>query len=206
MSHSSMVAAIPRLSITGFFGMSGPSQQAEVLHVAGADLDDVGVFFHKIKGCKIHHFGHHRHTGFLANGGQNFKPFQTQSLEGVGGGAGFKGTAPENLRPAALYMPGNGQGLLQTFNGAGTGDHGQVAVADLNVADSDDGVLGFEFTAHQLIRPGHRNYIPHPGKAGKKSCIHRPLVVQDPDGNPFPPGIGRALYPFSVMAATTASI
>ena len=43
ISHSSMVALRPRLSITGRPDTPDRGQQREVLHVAGADLEDVGV-------------------------------------------------------------------------------------------------------------------------------------------------------------------
>ena len=43
ISHSSMVACMPRLSITGLPHCADGLQQPEVLHVAGADLEHVGV-------------------------------------------------------------------------------------------------------------------------------------------------------------------
>ena len=43
ISHSSIVAPKPRLSITGRPGAPAGEQQREVLHVPGADLEDVGV-------------------------------------------------------------------------------------------------------------------------------------------------------------------
>ena len=45
-SHSSIVAAIPRLSSTGFLS-ADLIQEVVVLHVARADLEDVGVFAHQ---------------------------------------------------------------------------------------------------------------------------------------------------------------
>ena len=43
ISHSSMVAVIPRLSSTGLPALADGLQQPEVRHVAGADLEHVGV-------------------------------------------------------------------------------------------------------------------------------------------------------------------
>ena len=43
-SSSSIVALGPRLSSTGFVDLADRFQQAVVLHVAGADLQHVGVF------------------------------------------------------------------------------------------------------------------------------------------------------------------
>ena len=56
-SHSSMVAEMPRLSSTGFARPAQLPQQREVLHVAGADLEDVRVALDELDLADLHHLG-----------------------------------------------------------------------------------------------------------------------------------------------------
>ena len=59
-SHSSMVAAKPRLSRTGRLRLADGAQQREVLHVAAADLQDIGVLGDGLDQPWLHHFGDDR--------------------------------------------------------------------------------------------------------------------------------------------------
>ena len=56
-SHSSMVAEMPRLSMTGTLRVSELAQQREVLHVARADLQDVRVALDQLELADVHHLG-----------------------------------------------------------------------------------------------------------------------------------------------------
>jgi len=47
---------------------------AEILHVAGSDLKDIGAGLHPIKGFFIHHFGNSRHAGTALVLDSIFKP------------------------------------------------------------------------------------------------------------------------------------
>jgi hypothetical protein len=87
-------------------------------------------------------------------------------------------------------MPGDDQGLILTFDGARTGDDGQVAVADSGLTHLDAGVLGFGFPTHQLIGLGYRHRFLDPGQTDEQGGIHRSLIVQHADGDTIPTGYG----------------
>ena len=87
----------------------------------------------------------------LSRGSQQLQTLLSQTLEGVGGGAGLVGTAPEDLRARRLDGLGNGNDLILVFHGAGARDHGEVTAADLRVTDPDDGVQGVELPVHLLV-------------------------------------------------------
>ena len=55
--NSSSVADMPRFSSTGFFARPARLQQREILHVAGADLDHVGVLFDQFERFVVDGFG-----------------------------------------------------------------------------------------------------------------------------------------------------
>ena len=60
------------------------AQQAEILHVAGADLDDIRIGLHHIKRLIIHDLGDHRHSGGFPHLRQNLQPLFPEPLEGIG--------------------------------------------------------------------------------------------------------------------------
>ena len=61
------------LEENGSFGATGAFEEREVLHIAGADLDDVGVVLDQIEAFMIDGFGDDAETVFLANLGQNLQ-------------------------------------------------------------------------------------------------------------------------------------
>ncbi len=80
-------------------------------------------------------------------------------------------------------MPGDGQGLAFTLDGTGSGNDGQVAVADGDFTHLNQRVFGFCFPTDQFIRLGDRHCLLDPGQADKHGCIHGAFVVQHTNGN-----------------------
>ena len=75
-----------------------------------------------------------------------------EALEGVGGGPGLEGAAPEDLGPGGLHGLGHGDDLLLVLHGAGAGHHQEVAAADLGaVSQLDNGVPLMEFPVGVLV-------------------------------------------------------
>ena len=66
ISSSLMVELRPRFSRTGRPHLPSVFQQREVLHVARADLQDVGVLGDQIDVAVAHHFGDDAEAGLLA--------------------------------------------------------------------------------------------------------------------------------------------
>ena len=75
---------MPRFSRTGFSSPAGLREQGVVLHVAGADLDDVGVLLHQFQGVVVHRLGDDREARLLPHLVEDLQARLAQSLEGVG--------------------------------------------------------------------------------------------------------------------------
>ena len=58
-------------------------QQRVVLHVPGADLEDVGVLGDDVDLVRLHHLGDHRQAGPLARLGEVAQALDAQALERV---------------------------------------------------------------------------------------------------------------------------
>ncbi len=74
-------------------------QQGEVLHVARADLQHIGVGCHQPDLFGGHYLGDDRHARFLADFSQDLQAFLAQALEGIRRGTGFICPAPQDGRP-----------------------------------------------------------------------------------------------------------
>ena len=61
-------------------------QQVVILHVARADLQDVGIPGDEIHVMGRHHLGDDRQAGFFTGRCQQFQPEFLQALEGIGAG------------------------------------------------------------------------------------------------------------------------
>ena len=153
MRNSSRVALRPRLSRTGLRRLAGLLEQGEVLHVARADLDDVGPLGDQFEGFAVEGFGDDAEAEAVANFGHDAEGFEAHALKGVGRGAGLEGAAAEELRSGCGDLLGDGEGLFAAFNGAGAGDDGEVAAADGGVGsgEADDGVFFFDVAAGEFV-------------------------------------------------------
>ena len=85
--------------------------------------------------------------------GHDAEGLEAEALKGVGRGAGFVSAAAEELRAGGGNLLGDGEGLVLSFNGAGTGDDSQIAAADggVGTGKADDGVFFFYVAAGQLV-------------------------------------------------------
>ena len=82
-SHSSIVAEMPRLSSTGLRDVAELAQQREVLHVARADLEDVGVLLDQLDLAEVHDLGDQLQVVAVGGVAQQPQPFFAQALEAV---------------------------------------------------------------------------------------------------------------------------
>ena len=132
-------------------------EQHEVLHVARADLQDVGVARDEFDVAGFHDLGDHRQSGLLTGRRQVLQTFLAESAEGVGRGARFEGAAAQHLGAGGGHGAGGRDHVLFVLDRAGPGHHDHGAVADLDAVDVDDGVFLLEFAAGQLVGPGDRD-------------------------------------------------
>ena len=73
-SHSSIVAAMPRLSSTGLRCAAQLLEQREVLHVARADLEHVAVLLDQLDLADVHHLRHQLEIVLVGGGAQHPQP------------------------------------------------------------------------------------------------------------------------------------
>ena len=99
-----------------------------------------------------HNLGDNGQAGFLLGLGEELQALGLHALEGVGGGAGLEGAAPEELGPGLLHAFGDAANLLLALHGAGPGNKGQPAAANLLAAgQGDDGVVGVELAVGLFV-------------------------------------------------------
>nr|WP_297807183.1 hypothetical protein [Tepidiforma sp.] len=131
------------------------SQEAEVLHVPGADLDDIGVFADGVDIADAHELGNDGEAVGLAGGVEVAEAFFAEAAEGVGGGAGLEGAAAEDVGAGGFDGAGGIEDVLFVFDGAGAGHDGELGAADFDaVADVDDGIGGMEVAGGELVGAG----------------------------------------------------
>ena len=126
-------------------------QKVEVLHIPGADLDDIHLVLEDLAVLGAHQLGDDGH----ARGGlglqQQVKPADPHPLEGVGGGAGLEGPAPEKGGPGGLHILGHRNDLLLALHRTGPRDNGEVAPADGGRAHLHHCVLRMELPVGPLV-------------------------------------------------------
>ena len=102
-SNSSIFADRPRFSSTGLPALADRAEQGEILHVAGADLQRVGMFGDEVDIGGVHHLGDDRQVEFVADLAQDLQPLRAVAGKAVGAGARLVGAGPEALRAGRLH-------------------------------------------------------------------------------------------------------
>ena len=100
------------------------------------------------------------------------------ALEGIRRGPGFERAAPEDVRTGILHSGGHLDDLGFRFHTAGAGDHGEMAAADLCVADAHHRVLGMELPVGLLEGFGYPLDGLHDLQTVQKFHIH-PAGIAD---------------------------
>ncbi len=140
----------------GKFGAAGAFEEREILHIAGADLDDIGVLLDEIERFIVDGFGDDAEAVVFADSGEDLEAGEAKSLEAVGRGARLIGTAAEQAHTGRFELLGDGEALFFGFDGAGTGDHGDMRASDEDVSrgsgDANDGVFFLNVAAKRVCR------------------------------------------------------
>ena len=113
--------------------LAAASMQRVILHVAGADLEDVGVFGDEGNIVFAHHFGDDGEACLRARLGEQFEAGETEALECVRRAAGLECAAAKNMGTVLADMMSDGEDLLFGFNRTGTGHGDEIAATDLEV-------------------------------------------------------------------------
>ena len=131
-------------------------EKVEVLHVACADLEDVGVALDDGDVTGVHHFGNHGHVVLFAGVAEPFEGFLAVALEAVGRSAGLVGSAAEDGGAGGFHFAGQLMDHGFFFGGAGAGDGEAMGAPDgngaaLRAGDFDDGVFLVELAAGEFV-------------------------------------------------------
>src|ERR1700730_15278707 len=169
-----------------FFGAAGALEQREILHVAGADLDHVGVFFDEVEAFVVDGFGDDAQAVVFANLREDFEAVFAEALKTVRGSARFVGAATEKFDAGFLDAFGGGEALLLGFYRARAADEAHVFSAEQNVAgrggNAQDGVFFLDVAADQFVGLADRNAFDYAGTRFEHAEIERAFVPGDADG------------------------
>jgi len=182
------------LEKNGEFGAASTFEKREILHVARADLDDVGVFLDEVEGFVVDSFGDDAEAVVLAHARKDFQAGEAESLETVRRSARLVGTAAEETHASGLELLGDGEALLFGFDGARSSDHGDVRAADENVTgrsgDADDGVFFFDVARDEFVGLGNGNAFDDTGHGFENAEVDGAVVAGDADGGASGAGDG----------------
>ena len=177
----------------GFFGAAGAFEEGEILHVAGADLDDVGVFLDEVERFIVDRFGDDAEAVVFADVREDFQTGEAESLKRMRS-ARLVGASAEETHTGGLELLGDGEALLFGFDGAGTGDHGDVRAADENFTggsgDGDDGIFFLDVAGNEFVGLGDGNAFDDAGHGFEDAEIDGAVVAGDADGGASGAGDG----------------
>ncbi len=156
----------PPLEQDGLASLAHFFQQGEILDVARADLEDVGIGLDEIHVGGIYDLRHDGKPRALADLLQELEALLFEALEAVGRGAGLEGAAPEDMGAGLLRHVGALHELLLRLDGAGPRHDDEPRPADLDLAHADDRVGFPEFAARQLVGLENGNDDLHPRQVG----------------------------------------
>ena len=127
------------------------AQQIEVLHVARADLQNVGIRSEQRNLRLVHHLADHQQTAPVRRLAHHFEAFFAESLKAVRRAARLECAAANDARAAVGDDVGGALDLIAALDAARSGHHDDPVAADLDIPDLDDGAAGPETPAGQLV-------------------------------------------------------
>ena len=185
INSSLIVADRPRLRSTGRRTRPELGEQGEVLHVARADLQHVGVLGDEIDLPRVHHLGHHRQSRFGANVGQESKRVAAKPLERVGRRARLEGAATEHRRTRIAYGMGRLGEHFAILHRTGSGYHGDILAAERRVcvpaSDAHDRPFDREFARRQLVRFEHWRHRLDARQRAERNLLQQRLIADAAD-------------------------
>ncbi len=212
ISHSSIGRAHPALEQHRLADRADGLQQREVLHVAGADLQHVGVGRDALDVWRVDDLGHHGQAGLGADAGQDLQAGLAEPLEGVRGGARLERAAAQQRRarpprpsappPASARGDSTAHGPAMRVNVSGPIGTAWPAVPTYTVVMSgwcsrDTSLYGARDAHDARRRPASRA-----GRASRRGRRHRP----GRRSCGVTPRLTNASPPAPCTRATTASI
>ena len=170
-------------------------EQAEILHVARADLQHVGVCRHAVDRLDRRDLRHDLEPRALARLREELQPLLLETLEGIRARARLVRATAQELRARLFHDVRRLEELLARLDGAGAGHHDRRAVADLHARDIDDARARMELAARELVALGDRDRLLHAIHRLERHIAELPLVADDADD-----ALGRAVHDLCLEA------
>src|SRR6185437_4897093 len=104
-------------------------EQRIILHVAGTDLNAVGVLSNQSCSFIVHRFGHDWKPGFFARPNKQFQAFHAESLKRIWRAAWLERTAAKRRCAGIAHQLGSANDLGFRFNRAWSRYHGYILAA-----------------------------------------------------------------------------
>src|SRR5262249_8950853 len=123
----------------------------KILHVAGADLDDVAVSFDQINMRQFERFGDDLQSECVANLCHDFPSFFAESLKCIGRRSWLPHAASKEARTTLLNCFRDGERLVTILDRARAGDDGELASANRRPAKSHNCFLRAQIERDQLV-------------------------------------------------------
>ena len=124
----------PALEEHGFLRAAGGFEQRKILHVPGADLDDVRIALDQIEAFTVDSLGYDLEADFRANLGQDSQAFFAQALKAVRRRPRLVGAASEKPGARGAHGASYCERLLERFDRAGPGGDYQIVASDEDAA------------------------------------------------------------------------
>ena len=168
-------------------------EQVEILHVAGADLDDVDVVLQKrLEHPHIHELGDDRQPVGVGGGAQHFEPVDAFSLKRVRARARLERAAAHQPRAAGFRSGGGRFHLRHGLHRAWAGDDLHGIASDRNAGHVDDGVRLVPFAGDHLVLLDDVHRLLDAGHRVEHFRLERALVADRADQRPL--GSARDVY------------
>src|SRR5262249_6187450 len=121
-------------------GLTDFAQQIKILHIAGADLEHIGVTADQLDLARVHDLRDHGHGVFVARVAKNSEALFPQSLETIWTSAGLEGAATKDVGPRCFNHASDAVQDLSAFHRARSRDHRQETSADPHRTDAHNRV------------------------------------------------------------------
>src|SRR5262249_15290986 len=132
----------------------------------------------------VHDFGHDRHAKVLSGGPEQPQSVLAQALEAVRAGPGLERAAPEDVRPGPAHPVGDLEEQGLALDRTRSGDHREMAAADLDPLHRENRVFGMELPAGQFERLEDRHHLLDARNRLQRLDLEFGLVSDDPDDGP----------------------
>src|SRR5580692_74676 len=179
-------------------------EQRVVLHIARANLNDVGVLLHQVERFMVNGLGNCPQAKILTHVSHDLQAFFAQTLKRIRRCAWLVSSAAKELRPRTLDALSHSKRLLPALNGARPGDNRESRATNRGIAarETNDGVLFPEVAADQLVRLGNADHFLHARHLFQRAGLDLTLISSDADRSPLRPrdGVSAVAERFDLLA------